>query len=90
TDYSFFSSILKVFLSIYTVPASESSGSEAVAPLGGVLGVVIVTAIAVQAMVIVYFMKKLQRAKKYTATLAARLKELLLSHSRPPATRPTV
>ncbi|CAI8044771.1 Neogenin [Geodia barretti] len=72
------------------VPASESSGSEAVAPLGGVLGVVIVTAIAVQAMVIVYFMKKLQRAKKYTATLAARLKELLLSHSRPPATRPTV
>ena len=34
-----------------------------VAALGGVLGVVIVTAIVVQAMVIVFFMRKLQRAK---------------------------
>ena len=31
--------------------------------LGGVLGVVIVTAIVVQAMVIVFFIRKLQRAK---------------------------
>ncbi|CAI8044775.1 Neogenin (Fragment) [Geodia barretti] len=60
----------------FTVPACESSGSssEAVAALGGVLAVVIVTAIAVQAMVIVFFVKKLQRAEEYTATLAARLK----------------
>ncbi|CAI8053078.1 Receptor-type tyrosine-protein phosphatase H [Geodia barretti] len=61
----------------FTVPACGSSGSSssvAVAALGGVLGVVIVTAIAVQVMVIVFFMKKLQRAEEYTATLAARLK----------------
>ncbi|CAI8028403.1 Receptor-type tyrosine-protein phosphatase F, partial [Geodia barretti] len=60
----------------FTVPACESSGSssEAVAALSGVLGVVIVSAIAVQVMVIVFFMKKLQRAEEYTATLAAQLK----------------
>ncbi|CAI8019951.1 Receptor-type tyrosine-protein phosphatase H, partial [Geodia barretti] len=60
----------------FTVPACGSSGSSssvAVAALGGVLGVVIVTAIAVQVMVIVFFMKKLQRAEEYTTT-AAQLK----------------
>ncbi|CAI8006559.1 hypothetical protein GBAR_LOCUS4785 [Geodia barretti] len=59
------------------VPACESSGSSssvAVAALGGVLGVVIVTAIAVQVMVIVFFMKKLQRAEKCTTTAAGPLK----------------
>ena len=73
TGYRFFSYIL-----VNTVPACESSGSPSsvavAAALSGVLGVVVVTAIVVQAMVIVYFMRKLQRAEEYTATLAARLK----------------
>ena len=62
---------------VNTVPACESSGSSssvAVAALGGVLGVVIVTAIAVQVMVIVFFMKKLKRAEKCTTTAAGPLK----------------
>ena len=48
------------------MPTSDSCGSDSsalVAALGGVLGVVIVTATVVQAMVIVFFMRKLQRAK---------------------------
>ena len=80
---AFFKFDIKSIL-VNTVHACESSGSsssEAVAALGGVLAVVIVTAIAVQAMVIVYFMKKLQRAEKYTATLAARLKGSFYKHS---------
>ena len=48
------------------MPTSDSCRSDSsalVAALGGVLGVVIVTATVVQAMVIVFFMRKLQRAK---------------------------
>ncbi|CAI7997263.1 hypothetical protein GBAR_LOCUS2120, partial [Geodia barretti] len=69
----------------FTVPACESSGSPSsvavAAALSGVLGVVVVTAIVVQAMVIVYFMRKLQRAEEYTATLRARvLKRVAYKH----------
>ncbi|CAI7990764.1 hypothetical protein GBAR_LOCUS543 [Geodia barretti] len=46
----------------------RSDSSALVAALGGVLGVVIVTATVVQAMVIVFFMRKLQRAKCSTNT----------------------
>ena len=41
----------------------ECESSVVTAVLGGVLAVVIVTAIAVQVMVIVFFMRKLQRAR---------------------------
>ena len=75
SNYSVF--LLEVLLCSYTVlkihtlhslPTSTSDiskgdSSASVAALGGVLGVLIVTAIVVQAMVIVFFMRKLQRAK---------------------------
>ena len=73
SNYSVF--LLKVLLCSYTVlkihtlhslptsDISKSDSSASVAALGGVLGVVIVTAIVVQAMVIVFFIRKLQRAK---------------------------
>ena len=49
--------------SLPTSDISKSDSSASVAALGGVLGVVIVTAIVVQAVVIVFFIRKLQRAK---------------------------
>ena len=52
------------FLSLATSDSCiQSDSSASVAALGSVLGVVIVTAIVVQAMVIVFFIRKLQRAK---------------------------
>ena len=60
---------MKVISYFYdTVPACGSSGSSAVAALGGVLGVVVVTAVAVQVMVIVFYTRKLNRAQQYTTS----------------------
>ncbi|CAI8054851.1 Protein sidekick-1, partial [Geodia barretti] len=54
----------------------QSDSSALVAYLGGVLGVVIVTAIVVQAMVIVFFIRKLQRAKASTNTTGVEMPTL--------------
>ena len=74
SNYSVF--LLEVLLCSYTVikihtlhslptsDISKSDSSASVAALGGVLGVLIVTATVVQAMVIVFFIRKLQRAAK--------------------------
>ena len=56
--------VVLIFFSLYKSDSCiRSDASASVAALGGVLGVVIVTAIVVQAMVIVFFIRKLQRAK---------------------------